>query len=259
LRGHASAEQRGSDLSAIQTVAAKLPAARGYRLIVEKSTVPVQTARQIKRNSLSTVRSSSITKWLPIPNFCARLGAGDFFHPDRIVVAWNRGAEDQFREVYRPVLNRLSPARCMRIASPDQAAFLVTDTNSSKSSSTPQFISGMKISYINMSPTCVKRAGDVEKVAEGIGLDRRIGRLFCVRHRLWRILFSEDLQALSGLRKSGCDFSLLKEVEKVNLARIANSSTRYGRSVGLARQEAGPLGLAFKPNTTTSALLHRWR
>ncbi|MGA7573628.1 MAG: UDP-glucose/GDP-mannose dehydrogenase family protein [Terriglobales bacterium] len=247
-----------ADLSAIQTVAREIAArARGYRLIVEKSTVPVQTARQIKRE-LALYGSQQLDYEVASNPEFLREGSAleDFFHPDRIVVGVeSRRAEDQFREVYRPVLEQTFACpvheNCISRTRP---AFLVTDTNSSEiiKHASNSFLA-MKISYINMvADLCEASGADVEKVAEGIGLDRRIGRAF-LRPGIGfgGFCFPKDLQAFVRIaEKAGCDFSLLKEVEKVNLARIAKFVDKVRQEVWVLRGKKLALwGLAFKPNT----------
>lgn len=252
-----------ADLSAIQAVARQIAAqARGYRLIVEKSTVPVQTARQIKRE-LALYGSKELgSKQLDYevasnPEFLREGSAlEDFFHPDRIVIGVeSKRAEEQFRELYRPVLDRAFAcpvhSDCSAKAKPE---FLVTDTNSAEiiKHASNSFLA-MKISYINLiADLCEASGADVEKVAEGIGLDRRIGRAF-LRPGIGfgGFCFPKDLQAFVRIaEKAGCDFSLLREVEKVNVARITRFVEKVRQEVWvLSGKKLAIWGLAFKPNT----------
>ncbi len=247
-----------ADLSAIQAVAREIAArARGYRLIVEKSTVPVQTARQVKRE-LSLYGSTHLDYEVASNPEFLREGSAleDFFHPDRIVVGVESPrAEEQFREIYRPVLEQSFPcpvhAECPARTRP---AFLVTDTNSSEiiKHASNSFLA-MKISYINLiADLCEATGADVEKVAEGIGLDRRIGRAF-LRPGIGfgGFCFPKDLQAFVRIaEKAGCDFSLLREVENVNLARITKFVEKVRQELWVLRgKKIAIWGLAFKPNT----------
>jgi UDPglucose 6-dehydrogenase len=247
-----------ADLSAIQGVARQIAArAQGYRLIVEKSTVPVQTARQIKRE-LALYGSKQLDYEVASNPEFLREGSAleDFFHPDRIVVGVeSKRAEEQFRELYRPVLDQsfVCPVHkdCPSKATP---AFLVTDTNSAEiiKHASNSFLA-MKISYINMiADLCEASGADVEKVAEGIGLDRRIGRAF-LRPGIGfgGFCFPKDLQAFVRIaEKAGCDFSMLKEVEKVNVARVTKFVDKVRQEVWVLRgKKIAVWGLAFKPNT----------
>ena len=247
-----------ADLSAIQTVAREIAAlARGYRLIVEKSTVPVQTARQIKRE-LALYGSKELDYEVASNPEFLREGCAleDFFHPDRIVVGVeSKRAEEQFREIYRPVLDQSFAcpvhAECRSRVKP---AFLVTDTNSSEiiKHASNSFLA-MKISYINLiADLCEASGADVEKVAEGIGLDRRIGRAF-LRPGIGfgGFCFPKDLQAFVRIaEKAGCDFSLLREVENVNLARVPKFIEKVRQELWVLRgKKIAIWGLAFKPNT----------
>jgi UDPglucose 6-dehydrogenase len=247
-----------ADLSAIQAVARQIAArAQGYRLIVEKSTVPVQTARQIKRE-LALYGSKQLDYEVASNPEFLREGSAleDFFHPDRIVIGVeSKRAEEQFRELYRPVLEQtfVCPvhSECPTKAKP---VFLVTDTNSAEiiKHASNSFLA-MKISYINMvADLCEASGADVERVAEGMGLDRRIGRAF-LRPGIGfgGFCFPKDLQAFVRIaEKAGCDFSLLKEVEKVNVARVAKFVDKVRQEVWVLRgKKIAIWGLAFKPNT----------
>jgi UDPglucose 6-dehydrogenase len=247
-----------ADLSAIQAVAREIAAqARGYRLIVEKSTVPVQTARQIKRE-LALYGSNCLDYEVASNPEFLREGSAleDFFHPDRIVIGVeSTRAEEQLREIYRPVLDQTfaCPVHpdCISGTKP---TFLVTDTNSAEiiKHASNSFLA-MKISYINMiADLCEQSGADVEKVAEGIGLDRRIGKAF-LRPGIGfgGFCFPKDLQAFVRIaEKVGCNFSLLKEVERVNLSRVTKFVDKVKQELWVLRgKKIAIWGLAFKPNT----------
>jgi UDPglucose 6-dehydrogenase len=144
-----------ADLSAIEAVARTIAkGAHGYRLIVEKSTVPVQTGCQLRRHL--ALHNSNGLKYDVVsnPEFLREGSAvEDFFHPDRIVVGIEEErAIGQVYEIYRPVLERTVP--CPVHATCDRAKetrFLVTDTNSAEliKHASNSFLA-MKISFINM-------------------------------------------------------------------------------------------------------------
>lgn len=111
----------------------------------------------------------------------------------------------------------------------------------------------MKISFINMVADLCEAAGaDIEKVAEGLGLDRRIGPAF-LRPGIGfgGFCFPKDLQAFVRIAQNfGCDFSLLKEVERINCERVNKFVTKVQNELWVLRGKAVAIwGLAFKPNT----------
>ncbi len=247
-----------ADLSAIETVARAIAKrARGYRLIVEKSTVPVQTGSQLRRHLAVHSTRKLDYDVASNPEFLREgTSVEDFLHPDRIVVGVESSrAADVLREIYRPVTDQKITcpihAECPQRKPP---RFLVTDTNSSEliKHASNSFLA-MKISFINMvSDLCEAAGADISKVAEGIGLDPRIGSSFLQPGiGFGGFCFPKDLQAFVRIaEKFGCDFALLKEVERIN-------QSRGGLLVEKIRKELWVLqgkkicmwGLAFKPNT----------
>lgn len=251
-------ENGEADLSAIESVARQIAQqARGYRVVIEKSTVPVQTARRLSKH-LSIYNTNGLDyDVVSNPEFLREGSAvEDFFHPDRIVV----GAESPrsialMREIYEPVL--AARAACpAHSACPTQEGpkFVVTDTSSAElvKHASNSFLA-MKISFINMiADLCEATGADIEKVAEGIGMDRRIGPAF-LRPGIGfgGFCFPKDLQAFMRIgEKLGCDFSLLEEVEKINAARIERYVARIRKELWVLRGKTIAVwGLAFKPDT----------
>jgi UDPglucose 6-dehydrogenase len=131
---------------------------------------------------------------------------------------------------------------------------LITDTNSAElvKHASNSFLA-MKISFINLIADACEAAGaDIEKVADGIGSDRRIGRAFLNPGiGFGGFCFPKDLQAFVRIgEKLGCDFSLLKEVEKINLRRTEQFVAKVKRELWvLSGKTVAVWGLAFKPNT----------
>jgi len=254
-------ENGEADLSAIERVARVIAQrGHGYRLVIEKSTVPVQTGRQLKRH-LALFRTNELEyDVVSNPEFL-REGAGveDFFHPDRIVVGVETPrALEQMREIYRPVLERTFAcpvhSECSRQDSARPVPFLVTDIASAElvKHASNSFLA-MKISFINLVADLCEAAGaDINTVAEGIGLDRRIGSSF-LRPGIGfgGFCFPKDLQAFVRIaEKLGCDFSLLKEVERINLRRLDHFVEKVKKELWVLRgKKIGVWGLAFKPNT----------
>lgn len=247
-----------ADLSAIESLARTIAQrATGYKLVVEKSTVPVQTASQLRR--LLTTRCTLNAEFdiASNPEFLREGSAvHDFLHPDRIVIgAESEQAEQTLRELYAPIVDQtfICPIHgtCPRR---NGVPLLVTDTNSSEliKHASNSFLA-MKISFINMIADLCEAAGaDVEKVAEGIGLDPRIGPSFL--HPgvgFGGFCFPKDVQAIVRIaEKFGCDFDLLRKVEQINRSRVDRFVEKVKRELWVLRgKKICAWGLAFKPNT----------
>jgi UDPglucose 6-dehydrogenase len=247
-----------ADLSAIEAVARAIAKrASGYRLVIEKSTVPVQTGAQLRRH-LAVHRTKGLQYDVASNPEFLREGSAveDFLHPDRIVVGVDsEQAASLLREIYEPIIQQTFTcpihSHCPRRA---DAHFLVTDTNSAEliKHASNSFLA-MKISFINMvANLCEVVGADVTKVAEGMGLDPRIGSAFLKPGiGFGGFCFPKDVQAFIRIaEKSGCDFSLLKEVEKVNQNRLEIFVEKIRRELWVLRGKTLAVwGLAFKPNT----------
>jgi UDPglucose 6-dehydrogenase len=247
-----------ADLSAIETVARMIAKrAVGYRLIVEKSTVPVQTGAQLRRH-LAVHRTQKLDYDVASNPEFLREGTSveDFLHPDRIVVGVESPrAADVMQEIYQPLIDQTMACPIHAKCPPRKAPrFLVTDTNSSEliKHASNSFLA-MKISFINMvSDLCEAAGADINKVAEGIGLDPRIGSSFLQPGiGFGGFCFPKDLQAFVRIaEKFGCDFSLLKEVERINQNRVDLLVEKIKKELWVLRgKKICVWGLAFKPNT----------
>jgi len=229
------------DLSSIEKVAEEIGSAmNGYKIIVEKSTVPVQTGKWVK-----TVieRFSKKTRDFDVasnPEFLREGSAiDDFLHPDRVVLGVeSQEAKEKLLELYKPI----------------DAPKIVTDIESAEliKHASNSFLSA-KISFINaISIICEKSGADVLKVAEGMGLDKRIGRDFLnAGVGFGGFCFPKDIKAfISIAAKLGYDFRLLKEVDAINHEQMLLTVKKLeGMLWNLKDKKIGILGLAFKPNT----------
>ena len=247
-----------ADLSAIEGVARTLAKrVSGYRLVIEKSTVPVQTAARL-RSYLSVHSVNGLDYDVASNPEFLREGTAveDFLHPDRIVVGVeSQRAAELMREIYDPIIRGefVCPIHddCIQQTVP---RFLVTDTSSAEliKHASNSFLA-MKISFINMvSDLCELVGADVTQVAEGVGLDPRIGSAFLKPGiGFGGFCFPKDLQAFIRIaEKSGCDFDLLKEVEKINQRRIECFVEKVRKELWVLRgKKLAVWGLAFKPNT----------
>jgi UDPglucose 6-dehydrogenase len=180
----------------------------------------------------------------------------DFLHPDRIVIgADSTRATDLLREIYEPIVKQRFTcpihSGCPKHKDP---IFLVTDTNSAEliKHASNSFLA-MKISFINMVANLCEAVGaDVTKVAQGMGLDPRIGPAFLNPGiGFGGFCFPKDVQAFIRIaEKSGCDFSLLREVEKINQGRVEHFVEKIRNELWVVRgKKIAVWGLAFKPNT----------
>jgi len=229
------------DLSFIEGVARDIAGAMtSYKIVVDKSTVPVKTgekvAETIRRYCTAKVEFDVVSN----PEFLREgFAVEDFLHPDRVVI----GVTSQ-----RPV-----PAM-QEVYAPYHAPVIVTDINSAEliKHAANSFLA-MKISYINaISVICENSGANVQEVANGIGMDARIGRRFLdASLGFGGSCFPKDLSAFIKIAEQlGYDFRLLKEVQRIN----ADQKERFVKKITdtlwvLKDKKIGVLGLAFKQNT----------
>ncbi len=252
-------ESGEADLSSIERVArAVAEHAHDYRLVIEKSTVPVQTGRQLKR-CLDLFRRNQQARYDVVsnPEFLREGSAVlDFFHPDRIVVGVERPEPVwKLREIYQPLLEGSFKCPVHDACGERKAVpFLVADVNSAEiiKHAANSFLAA-KISFINlMADLCEAAGANIEKVAEGIGLDSRIGSAFLQPGiGFGGFCFPKDLQAFVRIGETfGCDFGLLREVEKINVHRVDRFIKKIKDNLWVLREKKiGVWGLAFKPDT----------
>jgi len=253
-------ENGDADLSAIDRVAKWIATeSRSPKLVVEKSTVPVQTGQQLKRALAVYGRNGGATFQVASnPEFLREgTAVGDFLHPDRIVIGVeNKTAEEKLREIYRPILEKRfhCPVHTKGCPSSDPPPFVVTTINSAEliKHASNSFLA-LKISYANaLADLCEKLDANVEEVTRAMGLDPRIGPQF-LRAGLGfgGFCFPKDIQAFIRLaERAGVDFALLKEAEGINKRRIAQFLEKARRVLWVLKEKkVGILGLAFKPNT----------
>jgi len=247
-----------ADLTALEGVARAIAKqATGYRLVIEKSTVPVQTGSQLRKHLAVHSTNGLDYDVASNPEFLREGSAvEDFLHPDRIVVGVDSPrAAELLREIYEPIVRKdfacpVHPG-CPHLKSP---VFLMTDTNSAEliKHASNSFLA-MKISFVNMvANLCEVVGADVTKVAEGMGLDPRIGSAFLNPGiGFGGFCFPKDVQAFIRIaEKSGVDFSLLREVEKINQGRIQHVIEKLREELWVLRgKKIAVWGLAFKPNT----------
>ena len=230
-----------ADLSAVEHVAETVAKhIDSYTVIVDKSTVPVETGEWVSRTVQRFNKSGTAYDVVSNPEFLSEGSAvKDFLHPDRVVLGVSsKRAEAVMRQVYAPL----------------KTTVLVTDVKSAEliKHASNSFLA-TKISYINaVSALCEKVGADVKLVAQGMGLDRRIGPMFLnAGIGFGGFCFPKDLEAFYWISKQkGYDFQLLKAVKEIN----DHQKTWIARKIeeklwNLEGKTVALLGLAFKPNT----------
>jgi UDPglucose 6-dehydrogenase len=249
-----------ADLSAIDLVARMVATeARSPKLVVEKSTVPARTGQELKR-ALSVYGRKTNVKFSVAsnPEFLREgTAVEDFLHPDRIVVGVDdETAERQLQEIYHPVLERkfTCPVHDGNCPAGPAPGWLVTTINSAEliKHASNSFLA-LKISYANMLADLAERLGaDIGEVVRAMGLDPRIGPSFLSAGLgFGGFCLPKDLQAFVHLaERSGVDFTMLREAERINKGRIDRFVEKLRGALWVVRgKQLGVLGLAFKPNT----------
>ncbi|HET9792535.1 MAG TPA: UDP-glucose/GDP-mannose dehydrogenase family protein [Candidatus Angelobacter sp.] len=249
------------DLSYVESVAQGIAGAIDtYKVIVEKSTVPVYTSTWIRRIMLLNGAPPELFDVASNPEFLREGSAvADFLYPDRIVVgADSAPCAALVAQAYRPLTDGSYYDRPDMIPGPVDGSFkaslIETSTKSAEliKHASNAFLA-MKISFINaVASMCEAVEADVEQVCEGIGSDSRIGRRF-LRPGVGYggSCFPKDLLAFRAVaRESGLQFGLLDEVARVN----AEQRHRFLRKVKkalwtLKGKRLAVLGLAFKNGT----------
>ena len=229
------------DLSFIEKVSREIAdVLSDYRVIVDKSTVPVKTGERVAETIKRYNRRGAKFEVVSNPEFL-REGCAihDLMHPDRIVIgAQSQHAVDLMKKVYEPFM----------------APILVTDIKSAEliKHAANSFLA-LKISYINaISAICQVSGADVEKVADGIGMDRRIGRQFLnAGIGYGGSCFPKDVAAFIHISDQlGVPFTLLKEVQRINGLQKEQFLKLIRDTLWVLREKRIAVwGLTFKPDT----------
>ena len=223
-----------ADLSRVESVLGELGDSSEHALVM-KSTVPVGTGRSIQRRRPGTGYVSN-------PEFLKEGNAvADFMRPDRVVV----GADDSSREYADRVLALYAPLGAPVVSTDVASAEMIKLASNA-------FLA-TKISFINEIANVSEELGaDVLQVAEGMGLDERIGPKFLRAGIGWGgSCFPKDVQALKQLAgNSGYHFQLLTSVIEVNELQKRRTIGKLQKHLGsLVGKEVALLGVAFKPDT----------
>ena len=211
-----------------------------YKLIVEKSTVPIETGTWVKRTMKINSKKEIPFDVASNPEFLKEGSAiEDFMHPDRIVIGVeSKKAKEILLKLYEPlnapmVVTNIESAEIIKHAS---NSFLAT-----------------KISFINaVSNICERSGADIEEVAKGMGMDKRIGRSFLnAGIGFGGSCFPKDLRAFVHIaEKLGYSFNLLREVGSINEWQKGLFIKKIKDNIwNLEKKTIGVLGLSFKPET----------
>ncbi len=229
------------DLTYIERVAREIAEVlKEYRVIVDKSTVPVKTgekvAETIRRYNKADVKFDVVSNPEFLREGCA---VSDLMNPDRIVIGSNSDrALSLMKKVYEPFM----------------APIMVTDINSAEliKHAANSFLA-LKISYINaISAICEATGADVEMVADGIGADKRIGRSFLSAGLGYGgSCFPKDVAAFIAISEQlGAPLTLLKEVQHVNRLQRERFIKKIRDTLWVLKDKRIAVwGLTFKPDT----------
>jgi len=250
-----------ADLSFVEAVVSEIARAiNDYKVIVEKSTVPVYTnewiSRVLHRHGVDAQSFDVVSN----PEFL-REGTAiiDFLHPDRIVVGANNDrAADVLRRIYAPLTDGSYFARADALPgmlSPENPATLLVTTAQSAEiikHASNAFLA-LKISFINAVANLAESVdADIEDIAAGMGLDSRIGPKF-LRAGLGYggSCFPKDVAAFYWVaQQQGVDFQLLEEVRKINATQQEVFFNKVRAALWTLRgKKLAALGLAFKGDT----------
>jgi UDPglucose 6-dehydrogenase len=259
--GTPQSETGDADLSYVEAVAGEIARSlTSYKVIVEKSTVPVYTNEWIRRVIERNGVHHELFDVVSNPEFLREgTAVADFLHPDRIVVgSGNPRAAAVLAKIYAPLTtgsyyasSSHIPGMCSTLEPPP---LLDTSTKSAEiiKHASNAFLA-MKISFINaVANLCEAADANVEQVARGMGLDRRIGSRF-LRPGIGYggSCFPKDVAAFRSVAEQmGVDFTLLTEVEKINASQKKRFLAKVRSALWTLRgKRLAVLGLAFKGET----------
>ena len=229
------------DLSFIEGVAREIAAAMtSYKIIVDKSTVPVKTGDKLTETIKRYCKSQAEFDVASNPEFLREgFAVEDLMHPDRVVIG----------------VRSDRPVKAMKeIYAPFGAPIIVTDINSAEliKHAANSFLA-LKISYINaISVICEATGANVQEVAAGMGMDVRIGRRFLdASLGFGGSCFPKDLSAFIKIsEQEGYDFGLLREVQRIKAEQMNRFVNKSVDTLWVLKDKTiGVLGLAFKQNT----------
>jgi UDPglucose 6-dehydrogenase len=229
------------DLTYIEQVAREIASVlKEYRVIVDKSTVPVKTGEKVADTIRRYNQVNAEFDVVSNPEFLREgCAVTDLMEPDRIVIGSN---------------SERALAIMEKVYAPFMAPIMVTDVNSAEliKHAANSFLA-LKISYINaVSSICEATGADVEKVAEGIGADKRIGRSFLNAGLGYGgSCFPKDIAAFIAISEQiGEPFHLLREVQRINQHQRERFLKKLRDTLWVLKEKRIAVwGLTFKPYT----------
>lgn len=258
--GTPPAESGEADLSYVEAVAREIAQALdSYKIIVEKSTVPVYTCEWV-RKVIAMNSGGQRFDVVSNPEFLREgTAVTDFFYPDRIIVgADSEPAAKMLRELYLPLTGGGYYRRADALPRPAGVTtpppLIVTDSKSAElTKHACNAFLAMKISFINaVANLCESVGADVTQVCEGMGRDSRIGSRFLNPGLGYGgSCFPKDVMAFRAVAKErGYEFGLLTEVMKINDEQRRRFLKKVRNALwNLRGKRLGVLGLAFKGGT----------
>ncbi len=254
-------ESGDADMSYVESVAREISGAIDrYKVVVEKSTVPVYTNEWVRTIIVRNGTDSELFDIASNPEFLREgTAVTDFLYPDRIVVGVeSERAGEVMRKIYDPMTSGWYYGRADAIPRPEKAQvpprLIITSAKSAEliKHASNAFLA-MKISFINaVASICENVGANVQQVCDGIGTDSRIGpRFLNPGIGYGGSCFPKDLMAFRAVAKEGgYDFRLLDEVIRINEEQ-RHRFLKKVRSVlwTLRGKKLGVLGLAFKGGT----------
>jgi UDPglucose 6-dehydrogenase len=234
-------EDGSADMTFVESVSRKIAEnLNDYKVVVEKSTVPVKTSMWIKKTITLHKKKNINFDVASNPEFLREgTAVSDFLNPDRIVIGVEtEKARDILVKIYQKFKDRIM------VTNIDTAEIIKHASNS--------FLA-LKISYINLiAELCEKTEADVNQVAVGMGFDPRIGSQF-LRAGLGYggSCFPKDIRALTRIGDDlGVNMNLLREADRINLDRIGSFVEKTKKALWILKdKKIAVLGLAFKPET----------
>jgi len=215
-----------------------------YKVIVDKSTVPVKTAEKVKETILRYCVDQAKFDVVSNPEFLKEgTAVQDTMEPDRIVIGVDsKKAEEKMLALYKPIIEKTNAP--VKITSVRSAELIKHGANT--------FLA-TKISFANLiAATCEQAGADALEVLEAIGLDERIGNQFLNPGiGFGGSCFPKDIAAYKKtLETLGLDNSFVEAIEKINQQAIERFLHRIEKELWVIdNKEVAVLGLAFKPNT----------
>jgi UDPglucose 6-dehydrogenase len=259
--GTPATERGDADLSYVESVAREITGAiHGYKVIVEKSTVPVYTSQWIRKIILRNGAAPDCFDVASNPEFLREgTAVSDFLFPDRIVIGCdNERSAELLREAYLPLTSGKYYENRDAIPRPDGSVLpprlIVTSAKSAEliKHASNAFLA-MKISFINaVASICESVGADVNQVCEGVGTDSRIGpRFLNPGIGYGGSCFPKDVLAFRAVaRECNYEFRLLDEVMHINEDQRQRFLSKVRSALWTLRgKRLGVLGLAFKGGT----------